>query len=93
VGAVVWPEMQQAKPTLEADAPVNASRLGWSDRFRCEQKRQSAAVRRFEDFLHRMEQMPTSIHPDVGIGHVHLKVADLDRALRFYRDMLGFALT
>jgi catechol 2,3-dioxygenase len=33
------------------------------------------------------------IHPKVGIGHVHLKVADLDRALAFYRDILGFALT
>jgi catechol-2,3-dioxygenase len=29
------------------------------------------------------------LHPDVGIGHVHLKVADLDRALKFYRDVLG----
>ena len=28
-----------------------------------------------------------------AIGHVHLKVADLDRALRFYRDVLGFELT
>jgi catechol 2,3-dioxygenase len=28
----------------------------------------------------------------VDIGHVHLKVADLDRALRFYRDVLGFEL-
>lgn len=27
-----------------------------------------------------------------GIGHVHLKVADLDRALRFYRDLLGFTV-
>lgn len=27
------------------------------------------------------------------IGHVHLKVADLDRALRFYRDLLGFEVT
>ena len=26
----------------------------------------------------------------VRIGHVHLKVADLERALRFYRDVLGF---
>jgi catechol 2,3-dioxygenase len=26
------------------------------------------------------------------IGHVHLKVADLDRALAFYRDLLGFEL-
>lgn len=29
----------------------------------------------------------------VRIGHVHLKVADIDRALRFYRDVLGFAVT
>lgn len=34
-----------------------------------------------------------AIHPDVRIGHVHLKVADLDRALAFYRDVLGFQLT
>ncbi|MEM9715830.1 MAG: VOC family protein [Pseudomonadota bacterium] len=27
------------------------------------------------------------------IGHVHLKVADLDRALAFYRDVLGFQIT
>ncbi len=28
--------------------------------------------------------------PGVQIGHVHLKVADLERALGFYRDLLGF---
>jgi catechol 2,3-dioxygenase len=33
-----------------------------------------------------------SIDPGVDIGHVHLKVADLERALRFYRDVLGFEL-
>src|SRR5437868_1908554 len=33
------------------------------------------------------------VHPDVRIGHIHLKVADLDRALAFYRDVLGFELT
>ncbi len=27
------------------------------------------------------------------IGHVHLKVADLQRAISFYRDILGFELT
>jgi catechol 2,3-dioxygenase len=27
------------------------------------------------------------------IGHVHLKVSDLERSLRFYRDLLGFELT
>lgn len=33
-----------------------------------------------------------AIHPDVRIGHVHLKVADLERAIGFYRDVLGFEL-
>jgi catechol 2,3-dioxygenase len=27
------------------------------------------------------------------IGHIHLKVADLERALTFYRDLLGFTVT
>jgi catechol 2,3-dioxygenase len=31
-----------------------------------------------------------TIDPRVDIGHVHLKVADIDRALGFYRDVLGF---
>jgi len=34
----------------------------------------------------------SSIHPDVRIGHVHLKVADLERALSFYCGVLGFQL-
>jgi catechol 2,3-dioxygenase len=32
------------------------------------------------------------LNPEVRIGHVHLKVADLERALGFYRDVLGFEL-
>jgi len=32
------------------------------------------------------------INPDVRIGHVHLKVADLERSLGFYCDVLGFEL-
>ncbi|MCB1021687.1 MAG: VOC family protein [Acidobacteria bacterium] len=34
-----------------------------------------------------------AIDPGVRIGHVHLKVADLERSLGFYRDVLGFELT
>jgi catechol 2,3-dioxygenase len=34
-----------------------------------------------------------TIDPRVDIGHVHLKVADLDRALAFWRDVLGFEET
>jgi catechol 2,3-dioxygenase len=33
-----------------------------------------------------------TIDPRVDIGHVHLKVSDLDRALAFYCDVLGFDL-
>ncbi|MBL0179825.1 MAG: VOC family protein [Gemmatimonadetes bacterium] len=32
----------------------------------------------------------TPIDPRVSIGHVHLKVADIERALGFWRDILGF---
>jgi catechol 2,3-dioxygenase len=43
------------------------------------------------------ERLPSmhseAIHPAVRVGHVHLRVADLDRALGFYRDALGFAVT
>ncbi|MFL5944824.1 MAG: VOC family protein [Gaiellaceae bacterium] len=31
-----------------------------------------------------------AIDPRVDIGHVHLKVSDLERAIGFYRDVLGF---
>jgi catechol 2,3-dioxygenase len=36
--------------------------------------------------------LPAPIHPQTRIGHIHLKVADLDRALAFYCGVLGFEL-
>jgi catechol 2,3-dioxygenase len=33
-----------------------------------------------------------SIPAEARIGHVHLKVADLDRSIHFYRDLMGFDL-
>ena len=33
---------------------------------------------------------PFTINPQARIGHVHLKVADLQRALNFYSGVLGF---
>jgi len=38
-------------------------------------------------------EKPLPANSQVRIGHVHLKVADLERALGFYRDVLGFQLT
>jgi catechol 2,3-dioxygenase len=35
----------------------------------------------------------TPLSPDVRVGHVHLKVSDLERSLRFYKDALGFSVT
>lgn len=40
-----------------------------------------------------MKNTPRPIDPAVRIGHVHLKVADLERALEFYCRVLGFELT
>ena len=36
--------------------------------------------------------MTHPVHPETRIGHVHLKVADLDRAIGFYSGVLGFEL-
>jgi catechol 2,3-dioxygenase len=38
-------------------------------------------------------EQPRPINPGVRIGHVHLKVADLGRALGFYCGVLGFQIT
>ena len=37
--------------------------------------------------------MSYTIPANTHIGHVHLKVADLERSLSFYRDLLGFTIT
>lgn len=34
-----------------------------------------------------------NLDPQVRVGHVHLKVAELGRAIAFYRDVLGFTVT
>jgi catechol 2,3-dioxygenase len=39
------------------------------------------------------ESNRSELHPEVRIGHVHLRVGDLDRATAFYRDVLGFDVT
>jgi len=36
--------------------------------------------------------MEYKIPPQTCIGHVHLKVSDLDKALAFYKDILGFEI-
>ncbi len=36
--------------------------------------------------------IPSKAHPETRIGHVHLHVADLDRAVAFYRDVMGLEL-
>lgn len=35
----------------------------------------------------------TKAHPGMTIGHVHLKVSDLDRSIAFYRDVMGLDVT
>ena len=47
-----------------------------------------------EAYNPRMTDLPAyTIPPGADIGHVHLKVADLERALAFYTGVLGFELT
>ena len=37
--------------------------------------------------------MSYQAHPKTTVGHVHLKVSDLERAITFYCDALGFEVT
>jgi catechol 2,3-dioxygenase len=37
--------------------------------------------------------MTEKAHPETRVGHIHLKVADLDRAIAFYSGVLGFEVT
>ena len=39
------------------------------------------------------ESSRSELHPAVRIGHVHLRVGDLERAIAFYRGVLGFDVT
>jgi len=38
-------------------------------------------------------ESPFTLAPATGIGHVHLKVSDLERSIEFYRDVMGFKVT
>ncbi|MBI1804164.1 MAG: VOC family protein [Ignavibacteriae bacterium] len=38
-----------------------------------------------------MQEQP--IHPGTSIGHVHLKVSDIERSVKFYTEVLGFEIT
>lgn len=40
-----------------------------------------------------MTESDPAIDPNVRVGHVHLKVSDLERSIAFYRDVLGLELT
>ena len=43
--------------------------------------------------MSEFQQPSRPINAGTRIGHVHLKVADLERALGFWRDVLGFEIT
>ncbi len=43
-----------------------------------------------DDLLAQAEEPTAAVAPGTGVGHVHLKVADVGRTNAFYRDVLGF---
>jgi catechol 2,3-dioxygenase len=43
-------------------------------------------------FLFKLTTMSYTVPAGTRIGHIHLKVSDLERSLKFYRDLLGFEL-
>ena len=45
-----------------------------------------------ENVFHQLWRMNYTVPSDTRIGHVHLKVSDLDKSLGFYHDLLGFEI-
>ena len=43
--------------------------------------------------LRTLPMTEAPIHPETTIGHVHLKVSDLERAVQFYTEVMGFEVT
>lgn len=43
--------------------------------------------------METMKNNSEKIHAETRIGHVHLKVSDLERSVKFYSDFLGFEIT
>jgi catechol 2,3-dioxygenase len=46
-----------------------------------------------ETLQEKTAQEKYTVPAETTIGHVHLKVSNLERSLQFYRDLLGFELT
>ena len=44
-------------------------------------------------FLFKTRVMSYIVPADTRIGHIHLKVSDIDKSLTFYKDLLGFQIT
>ena len=44
-------------------------------------------------FIYKTVNMDYTVPATTRIGHVHLKVSNLDKALAFYHDLLGFEIT
>ena len=40
-----------------------------------------------------MNPLPYTLPAESRIGHVHLKVSDLDRSIAFYQEVMGYTLT
>jgi catechol 2,3-dioxygenase len=50
-------------------------------------------ISKFRNWNTTVSLMDYVIPPQTHIGHGHLKVSDIERALTFYRDLLGFEIT
>src|SRR5918996_93100 len=53
----------------------------------------AARGRCIDDSTKEEYQMPATASAETRIGHVHLKVTDLERSVDFYTNILGFELT
>ena len=87
--------MQVALAWLLAHSPATLPIPGTSSVPHLEQNVEAAALRLDDEDLveARRGGRMSPLDPRTHIGHVHLKVSDLERAERFYVDVIGFEVT
>jgi len=91
--ALVWRGLSGEAGAESSRLPVTAFAQPTADAHMIGRREESTMLSDLKADDRQAVLTPNPIDPGTRIGHVHLKVADLERALRFYCGVLGFELT
>jgi catechol 2,3-dioxygenase len=83
-------EIYTASPEDGTMGMVNGTFGAWDREGRPRSGREPIDLEELFSHLREEDRLDTPMPPATRMGHVHLHVADVDQALRFYHDLVGF---